>query len=76
MTGLRLSNPFYSSPMKTPPDTPEFANFTSAMRDIMKVSKSELQARIEAQKESGKQLSRGASLDPAVSAKLRSLVSD
>ena len=62
--------------MKTPPATPEFARFTAAMRDIMKVSKSEIQARIEAHKESGERLSRGASLDPAVSAKLRSLVSD
>jgi|HubBroStandDraft_6_1064221.scaffolds.fasta_scaffold567143_1 hypothetical protein len=62
--------------MKTPPDTPEFAKFTEAVRDIMKVSKSEMQARIEAQKQSGERLSRGASLDPAVSAKLRSLVSD
>jgi hypothetical protein len=60
--------------MKTPPATPEFARFTSAMRDIMKVSKGELQRRIEAQKESGKRLSKGASLDSAVSSKIRSSI--
>lgn len=31
--------------MKTPPDNPEFAKFTEAMRMIMKVSKVELQRR-------------------------------
>jgi hypothetical protein len=31
--------------MKTPPDTPEFAKFTEAVRDIMKVSKSEMQGK-------------------------------
>ncbi len=31
--------------MKTPPDNPEFARFTEAMRSIMKVSKVELQRR-------------------------------
>jgi hypothetical protein len=36
--------------MKTPPDNPEFAKFTSAMREMMKVSKTELQRRIEAEK--------------------------
>jgi hypothetical protein len=35
--------------MKTPPDTPEFRKFTAVMRDILSVSKTELQARIEAQ---------------------------
>jgi hypothetical protein len=40
--------------MKTPPSNPEFAVFTSAMRGIMKVSKVELQARIDAEKR-GKQ---------------------
>src|ERR1700733_9712128 len=30
------------APMKTPPDTPEFARFTAAMRQIMKVSKVEM----------------------------------
>jgi len=58
--------------MKPPPDTPEFARFTAAMRDIMKVSKGELQKRIEAQKESGKRLSKGASLGSAASSKVRS----
>jgi hypothetical protein len=62
----------YDMPMKTPPDTPEFARFTTAMRDIMKVSKGELQKRIEAQKESGKRLSKGASLGAAASSKIRS----
>ncbi len=62
----------YHMPMKTPPDTPEFVRFTTAMRDIVKVSRGELQKRIEAQKESGKRLSKGASLDPAVSSKVRS----
>ena len=38
--------------MKTPPQTPEFNRFTSAVRDILKVSKSEMQTRIEKQKES------------------------
>jgi hypothetical protein len=31
--------------MRKPPDNPEFAKFTEAMRDIMKVSKVELQRR-------------------------------
>ena len=47
--------------MKTPPNTPEFRNFTTAMRDILSVSKAELQARIEAQKGSGKRLSKPSS---------------
>jgi hypothetical protein len=37
--------------MKTPPDNPEFARFTSAMRDILKVSKAELIKRMEAEKQ-------------------------
>ncbi len=36
--------------MKRPPDTPEFANFTGAMRSILGVSKAELQSRIYAEK--------------------------
>jgi hypothetical protein len=36
--------------MKTPPDTPEFTRFTHAMKDILKVSKTELQKRIDAEK--------------------------
>jgi hypothetical protein len=59
--------------MKTPPDTSEFARFTTAMRDILKVSKSEMKTRIEAQKESGKRLSKGASLGSVASSKIRSL---
>jgi hypothetical protein len=31
--------------MKPPPDTPEFTRFTEAMKQIMKVSKVELQKR-------------------------------
>jgi len=62
--------------MKTPPATLEFANFTSAMRDILKVSTGEMRARIEAHKESGKRLSKGsASLGSAAYSKLRSAVS-
>lgn len=40
--------------MKPPPNTPEFFRFTQAMRDIMKVSKTELQARMEAEKRKSK----------------------
>jgi hypothetical protein len=58
--------------MKTPPATPEFANLTSALRDILKVSPQEMTKRIEAHKESGKRLSKGASLAPAASSKVRS----
>jgi hypothetical protein len=36
--------------MKPPPDNPEFARFTKAMRTIMGVSKAELQRRIEEEK--------------------------
>jgi hypothetical protein len=36
--------------MKKAPNNPEFARFTTAMRKIMKVSKIELQRRMEAQK--------------------------
>ena len=62
--------------MKTPPDTPEFARFTDAVKDILKVSKSEMATRIEAHKESGKRLSKGSSsLAPAASAKIRASVS-
>lgn len=35
----------YDNAMKTPPENPEFARFTEAMRKIMKVSKVELQKR-------------------------------
>lgn len=36
--------------MKPPPDNPEFARFTDAMRTIVKVSKVEMNRRIEAEK--------------------------
>jgi hypothetical protein len=59
--------------MKTPPDTPEFARFTNAVRDILKVSKGEMRTLIDAQKESGKRLSKGSSsLGSAASSKVRS----
>jgi hypothetical protein len=61
--------------MKTPPATPEFAKFTSAMRDILKVSPGELRTRIEAHKASGKRLSKGSSSPvPSVAAKPHSAV--
>ena len=50
--------------MKTPPDNPEFIRFTSAMRDIVKVSKAELNRRME----SGKRTANAAaSLDSGAS---------
>jgi hypothetical protein len=61
--------------MKTPPDTPEFARFTKAMRDILKVSPEDIKTRIKAHKESGKRLSKGfSSLAPAAAAKIRSSI--
>jgi hypothetical protein len=36
--------------MKTPPGTPEFQRFSTAMRDILKVSKQEMDRRVEAEK--------------------------
>jgi hypothetical protein len=36
--------------MKQPPNNPEFARFTGALRDILKVSKTELNRRIEEDK--------------------------
>jgi hypothetical protein len=42
---LWFLNSRYHKPMKKPPDNPEFARFTSAMRHIMSVSKAELQRR-------------------------------
>jgi len=36
--------------MKRPPSDPEFARFTEAMRQIMKVSKTEINRRIEEKK--------------------------
>lgn len=48
----------YHIPMKTPPDNPEFASFTEGLKQILTVSKTELDARIAAQKKSGKRLSK------------------
>lgn len=36
--------------MKTPPDNPEFARFTEALRHMLKVPKTEMDRRIEAEK--------------------------
>jgi hypothetical protein len=58
--------------MKTPPNTPEFARFTAAVRDILKVSKDQMGTRIETHKRTGKRLSKGASLGSAASSKVRS----
>jgi hypothetical protein len=62
--------------MKTPPATPEFARFTEALRDVLAVSKGEMQTRIEEHKQTGKRLSKGASLGSAASAKIRSSLAD
>ena len=56
-------------------DTARYAGvrtFTNAVRDVLKVSKNEMQTRIESHKESGKRLSKGASLGSAASSKVRS----
>jgi hypothetical protein len=45
-------------PMKTPPDNPEFRAFTEGLKQILTVSKPELKRRMEAQKKSGKRLSK------------------
>jgi hypothetical protein len=47
---------YYS--MRKPPDNPEFARFTAAMRHIMGVSKSTLVAREDAARGNGKRLGR------------------
>ena len=47
----------YDSGMKKPPDNPEFARFTDALKTILKVPKSEMTRRIEAEK-NGKQAAR------------------
>ncbi len=74
--GYLLLHMDYHLVMKTPPRTPEFDRFTDAVKDILKVSKGEMQTRIEAHKESGKRLSKGSSsLAPAAAAELRSSVS-
>ena len=46
--------------MKTPPETPEFAKFTQAMKGTLSVSKDELQRRIKAEKK-GKRFKASAS---------------
>jgi hypothetical protein len=58
--------------MKTPPKSAAFERFTAAVKDIVKVSPGEIQRRIETQKGTKKRLSKGASLDSAVSSKIRS----
>jgi hypothetical protein len=64
---------FHNLHMEKPPSTPEFARFTNAMSDILKVSQSEMETRIETQKESGKRLSKSSSsLGAAASSKVRS----
>jgi len=56
--------------MKTPPDNPEFARFTDAMRHIMSVSKTTLREREEEErKEKGKRLKVSASPDSVASSK-------
>jgi hypothetical protein len=52
--------------MKPVPKSAEFTRFTQAMRDILKVSKTELQERIEADKRTPKP---SASRDSAASSK-------
>ncbi|MGA9587413.1 MAG: hypothetical protein WBQ95_18930 [Terracidiphilus sp.] len=44
--------------MKKPPDDPEFQRFTEGLKQVLKVSKTELDARIAAHKKSGKRLSK------------------
>jgi hypothetical protein len=51
--------------VKKPPQGPEFARFTEAVRDILKISKAELEARIQREKE----IKVSASRDSAASAK-------
>jgi len=41
--------------MKPPPTDPEFQRFTQAMREMMKVSKVEIQRRMEAEKQERRQ---------------------
>ena len=36
--------------MKTPPDNPEFSRFTDALRHMLKVPKTEMNRRVEAEK--------------------------
>jgi hypothetical protein len=56
----------YDNAMKPPPDNLEFAQFTDAMKKILKVSKTELNRRIEATKK-GKRSKVSASPSPVSS---------
>jgi hypothetical protein len=58
--------------MKKPPSSPEFARFTAALGDIVKVSPEEMARRIADHEEKGKRLPKGASLGSAASSKIRS----
>jgi len=42
----------YDRGMKTPPDNPEFARFTDALKTILKVPKTEMDRRIDAERTS------------------------
>jgi len=55
--------------MKPPPNTPEFSRFTRAMRDLLSVSKEELQLRLAAEKKR-KQSKASASPSAASSSKM------
>jgi hypothetical protein len=55
----------YDSAMKPPPKGPEFTRFTEAMRGIMKVSKTELQRRMEAEKRTPKPSVSPAAVSPS-----------
>jgi hypothetical protein len=56
--------------MKTPPNDPEFARFTDAMRTIVNVSKVEMNRRMEAEKK--RKANPSASRVPDVSASVSS----
>lgn len=58
----------YDVRMVKPPDNPEFARFTDAMRRIMRVSKSELTKRMQAEKK-GKRSKASASPGSAAASK-------
>jgi hypothetical protein len=53
--------------MKPPPDNPEFAKFTDALRKVMSVSKVELQRRIEEEKQAKKAKRSASHVPPASS---------
>jgi hypothetical protein len=61
--------------MKRPPNNVEFKRFTNALGEILKVSKAEIETRIETQKQTGKRLPKGsASLGSAAADKIRSSI--